>query len=129
MGRVIFVGMHNKPDKLPLCPSTMSGKIISRVIEGIGCEAIRTNLCDCDHKPSGFIAMMHHNTMWNITHSPTDSDIIVLLGQWVHDNFIKQDDFKGKIIKAAHPASTVYHAKPDEYIANLVQKIKQFTNP
>jgi hypothetical protein len=48
-GRIIFVGIHNKPGMKPLDSRTKSGKIIDEVIRGLeGRECVKTNLFDCD---------------------------------------------------------------------------------
>lgn len=43
--KVIFVGLHHKPNKPALCSSTDSGKLIDQVIARLeGVECIKTNL-------------------------------------------------------------------------------------
>ncbi len=32
MKRIIFVGLHNKPHRTPLCASTKTGKLIQKII-------------------------------------------------------------------------------------------------
>ena len=50
--KIIFVGIHNKPGKIPLCSSTPTGKIIKQITEKIKTKKIvKTNLYDVDYLP------------------------------------------------------------------------------
>jgi hypothetical protein len=121
--RVIFVGIHNKPNKQPLDSSTMTGRVIDRIIEKIPAICIKTNLCDIDYFPKEKKLIWPCNLEWNERQQPTSDTIIVLLGGWVQKNFLLTE---AKIIKLAHPASFNYRSKEqtEEYINSSVKKIK-----
>lgn len=117
--RVIFVGVHNKSNLVPLCSSTKSGKLINRVINNISIECIKTNLFNIDRLP-------HKEEIYNLcdewywTNLPTKDDIIVLLGAIVHREFIFNEL---TLIKVAHPSSMWSHENMNNYVSNAVDKI------
>ena len=119
--RVIFVGLHNKPDKLPLCHSTKSGKLITRIINRLPkeVEKLRTNLYDINCFPD-IDDIYSLQDQWYWTHLPVDDDVIVLLGAHNH-NYFKFNDLN--IIKIAHPASRKSHEAMNDYVDKTVAKI------
>lgn len=120
MKKVIFVGMHNKENKMPLCPSTKTGKLINQIIHKITPELFsqRTNLYDIDYYPSSLNESKFELALdWHERIQPTEDDIIVLLGAEVHENFIQKS--LTKIIKVAHPASKRSHIEMNEYIKRV----------
>ena len=121
--RVIFVGMHNKPNKQPLDSSTMTGKVIDRIIEKIPATCIKTNLCDIDYFPKDKKLIWACNLEWNERQQPTSDTIIVLLGGWVQKNFLLTE---AKIIKLTHPAGIFGTKNKDEYVSGAVAKIKNY---
>lgn len=125
MKRVIFVGMHNKEGMLPLDIRTRSGKIIDKIVHELpkgDYKVLLTNLCDTDYQPHDMEVMEQVNN-WIVTYQPTPYDIIVLLGQWVHANFLSSF-VSSDIVMLAHPASTVYSSKgTEDYIQKSVKKI------
>lgn len=119
--KVIFVGMHNKPNKRPLDSSTLSGKRIDSIIENLPyAECVKTNLCDVDYFP-GIEELPGFNLDWHEKQEPGEQTIIVLLGRWVQENFVSK---KGKVVRLPHPASIYGAIKKDEYVNNSVMKIK-----
>lgn len=125
MKRVIFVGMHNKGNMLPLDSRTRSGKIIDKIIHELpkgDYKALKTNLCDTDYQPDDMETLEQANN-WVSTYQPTPYDVVVLLGRWVHENFLSSF-VSSDIIKLAHPASTVYSSQGTEkYIDRCVNVV------
>lgn len=124
--RIIFVGVHNKPNLKPLCGSTKTGKLINRVIKELpeDVEILKTNLFNVDYFPLGedLIALADE---WYWTNMPTSKDIIVLLGQFTHKHFRFEMD---NVIKVAHPASKRSHEAMNEYVLKTSQKITKLLN-
>lgn len=119
--RVIFVGLHNKPGKMPLCHSTKSGKLITRIINRLpkGIEKLRTNLFEVDYLPIDD-ELYSLQDKWYWTYLPVDDDIIVLLGAMNHKLFAFKEL---NIIKIAHPASKRSHEAMSDYVDSAVAKI------
>ena len=122
MKRVIFVGMHNKPDILPLCQTTKSGKLIHRVVKELECKSVLSNLYDVEQFPGPFekyaLALDWHHRI-----DPAASDIIVLLGAEVHKNFISLSGYFSHILKYPHPSSRRSHKQMDEFVEKMVNEI------
>lgn len=121
--KVIFVGMHNKPNKQPLDSSTMTGKVIDRIIEKIPATCIKTNLCDIDYFPKDWLVINDEYGKWIEKHKPQSNDVIILLGRWVQDNFFYKET---NIIKLTHPAGIFGTKNKDEYVSGAVAKIKNY---
>jgi len=117
---VFFVGMHNKPGMKPLDSKTMSGKMIGAVLKELPFKCIKTNLCEVEYLPTDFLEVNNAGIMWHEKYNPHESDIVVLLGKWVQDNFW-HDRFK--IIKLPHPASCMGNVNKENYIKNAITKI------
>jgi len=100
----------------------MSGKIIDAIISEMPIPCIKTNMCEVDYMPKGEYEISEHNSTWIENYQPKKSDIIVLLGRWVHTNFMFKN---AKIIKLPHPASCIYHANKEDYVKNAIDKIKE----
>jgi len=126
--KVIFVGMHNKDGRKPLCSYTKSGKLIDRIIEKISCKWLKTNLYDVDYWPQA------SNEKWSLArewHERIDvymDDLIILLGEEVHKNFIDRYIDDNRILKFAHPASKRSHVAMDEYVEKMIKAIKECSN-
>lgn len=119
--RVIFVGMHNKPNMQPLDSRTMTGKVIDKIIEQIPTECIKTNLCDIDYFPKDFLLINQSGIDWRKRHEPTKADVIVTLGVWVKENFW-YDDLN--VIHLTHPAGIFGAKNKIDYVNRAVEKIK-----
>lgn len=120
--RIIFVGLHSKPHKTPLCGSTKTGKLINRIINVLNTDIkiLKTNLFEVEYMPHRReYSQLRHE--WYDTHLPTNDDIIVLLGALTHKEF--NYDF-GRIIKIAHPASKRSHIDMDAYVEDTAKKIR-----
>lgn len=124
--RVIFVGLHNKPDMMPLDILTKTGKLINRIIKELpkNIEIVKSNLFDIDRMP---ISSEYYDLMneWYWTNLPVDDDIIVLLGAFNHKIF-KFTELN--VIKVAHPASKRSHEQMNEYVLKTSNKIIALIN-
>lgn len=115
--------MHNKINKIPLCNSTKSGKLINKIINELKpIECIKTNLYDVDYLPTNNEKKISLALDWHNRIEPKLNDIIVLLGAEVHKNYIS--NLSNKIIKIAHPSSKRSHEAMNEYVLNTTLKIK-----
>ena len=124
--RIILVGMHNKPGKMPLCSSTKTGKLLNRILINFrGMEIIKSNLYDIDFLPI-YADKRELSIDWHNRINPTPKDIIILLGAEVHKNFIKYLHLN--TIKLAHPASKRSHESMDDYVLNAVAEINKIIN-
>lgn len=119
--RVIFVGLHNKPNLSPLCTSTKTGKLIQKIIWQLPLSTItsKSNIFDVDYYPKSTLHFeLAQEWFWN--QSPTENDIIILLGQATQNAYdihcVHQDS---KVIRVAHPASKRSHESMDEYVKNV----------
>ena len=123
--RIIFVGLHNKPNMLPLDSLTKSGKLIDRIIKELpGIETIKSNLFNCNGIPHKDYHYKYRDEWYN-TYSPTTDDVIVLLGAMTHKNFIHNPQVRG-VIKIAHPASKRSHIEMNKYVNDTTAKIKSY---
>jgi hypothetical protein len=128
-GKIIFVGLHNKPGMRPLDVKTKSGKLIDRIVAPLThrCIPVRlTNLFDVDYMPKDE-EMDKLILEWVERIELTKNDTVVLLGQTVHDNFPKLPLVK--IIKIAHPASKRSHEEMDEYVEKTLKLLLPTTKP
>ena len=125
MSRIIFVGLHNKPNMKPLDSKTKSGKLIDRIIEKCrrnGMNVLKTNLFDVDYLPTkDEMPIMSFEWMERV--ELFKGDIIVLLGAMVHKYFppIPMDY---NPIEVAHPASKRSHKDMDDYVEKIFNLIK-----
>lgn len=118
--KVIFVGMHNKPNTNPICPSTKTGKLVNRIIKELPeIQVLKTNLYDIEYYPKSEDKPPLARD-WTFRIQPDLDDIIVLMGAEVHKNYI---DTVGRVIKIAHPASKWSHVDMDEYVKLTSEKI------
>ena len=121
--KVIFVGIHNKPDTNPLCRFTKTGKLLQKVIDQLPeVEFNKTNLFNIDHFPTtnqDDIGMLARDWWWRIDLEP--SDIIILLGAFVHRHF----DYKPgwKILKYGHPSGVWDKEKQKLYVQKMLNAI------
>jgi len=123
MKKIYFVGLHNKPEKMPLCSSTKSGRLIDRIIkEGELNNWQKTNLFNVDYFPTESIEQQRLVSDWYERIQPQNDDIIVLLGAATHKAFRAYGWLD--IIKVAHPASKRSHKEMDDYVIDVIKKIK-----
>ena len=122
--KLIFVGLHNKPDTNPLCRFTKTGKLLQRVINQLPeVDIEKTNLYDIDHYPSnsGDRHQMSIDWYWRVL--PCPDDVIILLGAEVH-KFFKYDKCKEcSVLKYAHPASMRSHEAMNSYVNKMIIEI------
>jgi hypothetical protein len=124
--RVIFVGLHNKPGKRPLCISTKSGKLISRIInEGALKNYLKTNLFDVEYFPTERDEQVNLAFDWLKRVEPQEDDVLVLLGATVHN---ATPPNSSKELKIAHPASKRSHVAMNEYVSQTIERILSLLN-
>jgi len=121
--RVIFVGIHNKPDTPPLCSTTRTGKLIDRVIDQIDIECLKTNLFDDDSIPKEPYLIVQHLVIWFYKNMPINGEVIVLLGKDAQKNFVNAIGMK--VLNFPHPASIRSNYKKDLYVNSMVKAINQ----
>ncbi len=124
MEKIIFVGMHNKPMKKPLCSSTKSGKLVDKI--AFGFNHLKTNLYNVDYYPKTEDEKYTLACDWIRRIDVFPNDIIILLGAEVHENFVFEHP--GKIIKIPHPSSQRSHEQMSEYVLNARNKIETLLN-
>ena len=121
--RIIFVGMHNKQNLMPLCASTKSGKLIKRICNELprNVEILKTNLYNIDYYP---LQLEKYNLAldWHFRIDQKHDDIIVLLGAEVHKNFNNVNSLN--VIKLAHPSSMWSHEDMNNYVSCATSQIK-----
>jgi hypothetical protein len=115
-----FVGMHNKPQMKPLDSKTMSGKMIDAIINELPVFCTKTNLCEVDYMPLDRNEILNQNKLWLEKYQPSQDSIIILLGNWVHKNFMFKN---AKIIMLPHPASRIGNVNKKAYVQNALDKI------
>jgi hypothetical protein len=121
--RIIFVGLHNKPGKIPLCGSTKSGKLINRIIsEGHFKNAIKTNLYDVEYWPMQTDERVELEMNFLDRVQPTKTDLLIFLGAATHDRIPPHSSLE---IKIAHPASKRSHIDMHQYVATTIDKIRE----
>lgn len=123
--KVIFVGLHYKPDMKALDSCTKSGKLIDKIIRQLPNEEhVKTNLFQTDYYPAkADLKVLAREWLFKVDFS--ESDIVVLLGRTVHEYFPKQEVFC-RIINIAHPASKRSHEEMNEYVSKSAELINKF---
>ena len=125
--KVIFVGVHNKPDTNPLCIFTKTGKLLQRIIDRLpGVEFIKSNLFDIDHFPNHLDDKRMLTGDWWYRIRPEPEDLIILLGSCVHKDF--ENRYEMKVLKYGHPSGVWSKEKQIDYVNKMVKEIKQL-NP
>jgi hypothetical protein len=117
--RIIFVGIHNKPNTKPLDSSTRSGKLIDKIIINLKeHDCLKTNLFDLEFIPRENIK--DNQQLWINTHNPSKNDTIILLGSNVHKLF---PQVQSKVIKAKHPSAIWSKKAQEDYVTTILTKI------
>ena len=119
--RIIFVGVHNKPNTPPLDSSTKSGKLIDRIIKRIDCEAIKTNLFDVEYYPKNISERVSLVQKWVDCHKPQKNDVIVVLGGLARKSFPLLSD--PLTIFIHHPSSVWSKTAKATYVQKAVLQI------
>lgn len=121
--RIIFVGIHNKPETLPLDSSTKSGKLIDKIIFNLPEHTcIKTNLFDLNYIPQEDVDK--HSQKWIEKYYPTNKDVIILLGSNVHKLFPK--NVQSILIEVKHPSSIWSKRAQEEYVKYILNKLTNF---
>jgi len=122
--KVIFVGMHNKPNTPPLSSSTRSGSLIDSIIRKIpSLETLKTNMWDVEEFPqveekTKLSLGWHDRIKWG------KDDVIILLGAEVHKNFVAVEGMR--LIKIGHPSAVRSFEAQDLYVSRAVGFIKSY---
>lgn len=133
--RIYFVGMHNKTGKTgtlpPLSNSTKSGKLIDRIIATLPpATYVKTNLYNVDYYPNTYTEKGQLAMDFVLNHPEIEeTDIMVLLGAEVHQNFPSKNVNTKNIVKIAHPSSQRSHAQMRDYVAKAAVLIQRFLKP
>lgn len=123
--KIIFVGMHNKPGKDALDPTTRTGKIINEIIRrtGLAPQYFRkTNLVNQTSIPSPE-EMPWHMANFVERVKPRAGDICILLGTWVRAYF--KAPLGTKTIWVRHPSSFIGRTDKEKYIADVETRLWQ----
>jgi hypothetical protein len=128
MKRVIYVGVHNKPGKPPLCSTTRSGKLIDRIIKSLPeYEHLKSNMFDVEMTSAEFQNFPHDsfNYEWasRVDYS-REHDIVVALGA----NICKLFTYStiDRFIRNGHPSSPWSNVEKDNYVIKTAEKIRNY---
>ena len=126
MGKIIFVGVHNKPGFKPLDSKSKSGILINRCIRALRPkECIKTNLFDVDYLPNAIewesLVMDWHNRIQS-----NGDDVIILLGSvtqraWIESTY----NLRRNTINVGHPSAVWSNEKKEWYVKNIVEKVRK----
>lgn len=120
--KVIFVGMHNKPNTPVLCALTKSGKLIQRVIDELDLPTLKTNLYDVEYFPTDSDEKVRLANDWHFRINPDPEDIIIVLGAETQKNFLR----KGfKMIRLGHPSAVWSNVKKEEYVKRAIRLVAE----
>jgi hypothetical protein len=128
MNRVIFVGIHNKPEMKPLDSRTRSGKTIDQIISKLNADCVKTNLYEVDYYPA-VKEMSSLQWQWFKKYTPSSCDVVVLLGRSVQQDFF---NCLAKKVKVPHPSLQFAKLSREQYIEKVVKEIEAAlltTNP
>lgn len=126
--RIIFVGIHNKPNMKPLDSRTRTGKMIDKIClllnkKGFMNNVVRSNLFPLDQFPQGRkretdIQWVNN---WSERIGVKESDTVVTLGQTVNDIFRWA---KFKSIKVGHPSGVWSNEEKELYVKRVASLIR-----
>lgn len=119
--RVIFVGIHNKPQTAPLCSSTKSGKLVDRVIAELkGHDCLKSNLWNVEYFPAHRENSFNYEWVERVQYQP--GDIVITLGEYVRKAFVKSNI---PFVHVGHPSACWSHEKQDDFILNCLIRIEK----
>lgn len=125
--RIFFVGVCNKPGKGPLDITTVSGKMVSKIIaafpndEAMEYEWVRTNLFDTAVDLNAALGGPLAVRNWWRRNEVKDDDLIISLGDIVNSSFRKA---KVKTCKLGHPSRMWLNAdQKATYLPRAIEKI------
>jgi len=122
--RIIFVGIHNKAGKEPLCSSTKTGKIVDEIAEQFAIndhEVVKTNLYNIDSMPEGATHAAILVADFFYRNKFAENDIVVLLGKDVQTVIPVMHTVS--LLKLNHPSSVFGTEKRQAYIQQAIQSI------
>lgn len=129
--KIIFIGIHNKPELGPLDSSTKSGKFVDEIIlhmidQGYIFEYVKSNLYEVNYYPESENKKKELRKKWIEKYNPGTNDILILLGKLVQCDFFYNDLFIK--IKSIHPSALWSKDKKwlqqDEIINRIKSHIK-----
>lgn len=94
--------------------------MIDAIIKELPLECIKTNLFEGEYLPKDFITINQAGIEWHDKYDPHESDVVVLLGRWVQENFW-HDRFN--IVPLPHPASCMGYVVKETYLKNAIERI------
>ncbi len=128
--RIIFVGIHNKPGKLPLDSYTKTGKIVDEIASMFarwGDQIVKTNLYNIDSMPEGATHAAILVADFFYQHQFTQRDIVVLLGKDVQT--VLTQEYGMGTINLNHPSSIYGGATRKAYIDDAIDRIEKVRLP
>lgn len=138
--RIIFVGIHNKPNMQPLDSRTKSGKLIDKAIEklktvnGIGnTEFVKCNLFDALSVPDDIFERGEMKIAFFDRIKLAKGDILILLGRNVAAEFpyyikLFSIPVKNPVFKVNHPASVFGKDAEDKYVKEIFDHVDSVIN-
>jgi hypothetical protein len=128
--KIIFVGIHNKPNKSPLDSSTLSGKRVDEIIKNIEhrIKCVKSNLYEVEYLPKDKVEKVFLIERWFLKYWEDQNDIVVLLGNIVHHSFPKDTIPCIMVSPIPHPSLQFSKIKPIEYINSAVIQINNKIN-
>lgn len=123
--RILFVGIHNKPTKRPLCSSTRSGKRIDKIASAFpDIDCVKMNLFNLTYMPKG--------NEWNIQRTKffkraelDHDDILVGLGHEVNRALQGDERVICKMVSIVHPSLLYQQVSETDYISHAINQIKK----
>jgi len=124
--KVFFVGIHNKPDMVPLDSCSRSGKLVDKIIRQLrGHECIKTNLyMDANamlRRAEGSVKRWAEENGYD-----AQADIIVTLGGFIRKEF-RMAGYR-EIVSLIHPASVWSNNEKLGYVMRATDKINEAIN-
>ena len=126
--KVIFTGIHNKPDKPPLCSTTRTGKLVDAIIARVHEECpkltcVKSNFFDANELPEVIdrtILYANESNWRKRTGYKHKHTLVIGFGKVVQHCL----DLTGiKHLKFVHPASVRSNEKRKRYVHHVAQAI------
>lgn len=125
--RVIFVGVHNKPGKMPLDSSTLTGKTVDAIASGLEeFEIVKSNMHNLEYLPP-IENRVFAISEWRKRVKYKRGNIVVALGAQVAWDFSRNHPSTIRIdyISIDHPAKRMSADDRLRYIQESIEFIKR----